>query len=96
MTIYWTEPADELLGFVNTWLIVVPDPIVAPVMPPELVPSVQEKLLGIVAANAMFGLVPLQIVAVDDVVTTGAGFTVTVIVSGIPGHVPVVAVGVTI
>jgi hypothetical protein len=64
-------------------------------MPPVIGPSVQAKLLGAEAVNAIFGLPPLQIVAVADVVTTGLGFTVTMIVKGIPGHEPVVEVGVT-
>jgi hypothetical protein len=44
----------------------------------------------------MLGPVPLHVVAVLAVVTTGAGFTVTVMVKGTPGHEPVVAVGVII
>ena len=44
----------------------------------------------------MFVPVPLQIVFVAVDVTVGAGFTVTVIVTGAPGHEPAVEVGVTI
>ena len=75
--------------------MVEPEPAPAPVMPPVIVPIIQVKLLGAEAVNAIFGLTPLQIVAVVGVVTTGPGFTVTVIVKGIPGHEPVVEVGVT-
>jgi hypothetical protein len=52
----------------------------APVILPMIVPTVQVKLLGALAVNAMFGLVPLQVLAVLAVVTAGVGFTVTVIV----------------
>jgi uncharacterized protein Usg len=45
-----------------------------------IVPTVHVKLLGALAVNAMFGLVPLQVLAVLAVVTAGVGLTVTVIV----------------
>ena len=64
-------------------------------IPPVIVPIVQVKLLATLDVNAISGPVPLQIVNVLSVVTTGPGFTVTVIVKGIPGHEPVVEVGVT-
>jgi hypothetical protein len=54
------------------------------------------NVLGALAVKLMFGPVPLQVVAVLAVVTTGFGFTVTVMVKGAPAHDPVVAVGVTI
>ncbi len=41
---------------------------------------VQENELGVVAANEILGLAPLQTVAVFAVVTVGLGFTVTVTV----------------
>jgi hypothetical protein len=45
----------------------------------------------------MFGLPPLQIAAGEVLVIAGSGFTVTVIVYGVPGQaVPAVDVGVTI
>jgi hypothetical protein len=75
-------------------LIVVPEPALAPVIPPVMVPIVQLKLLPTLAVRAMLGDKPLHTVAVLDVVTTGEGLTVTVIVKGAPGHEPVVAVGV--
>jgi hypothetical protein len=59
--------------------MVLPDPAVAPVIPPEIVPIVQAKLLGAVAASEMFGLAPLQIAAVEGFVTDGVGLTVMVI-----------------
>lgn len=60
-----------------------------------MVPIAQVKLLGTEAAKAIFGLVPLQTVAVLAVVITGTGSTVTVIVNGLPTQDPVVDVGVT-
>jgi hypothetical protein len=68
-----------LLGLVNTWLMVFPDPAVAPVIPPVTVPIVQAKLLAVVADSVMFGLVPLQIAVVDGLVMAGVGFTVITI-----------------
>ena len=79
VTIYCTEPAVALPGFVNTWLMVLPDPAVAPVIPPVIVPIVQAKLLAVVAPSVMLGLVPLQIEAVAGLVIAGVGFTVIVI-----------------
>jgi len=76
--------------------MVKPEPAVAPVMPPVIVPMVQLKVLAIEAVKLMPGLVPLQIVAVGEFVTTGLGLTVTMIENGVPAHEPVVAVGVTI
>jgi len=95
VTIYCTVPA-VLPGLVSTWLMVEPDPLLAPVIPPVIVPIVQEKVLGVLAVKARFGPVPLQIVAAVVDVTTGAGLTVTVIVKGFPTQPPPVDVGVTI
>jgi hypothetical protein len=69
-----------VLGFVRTWLIVLPDPALAPVMPPVIVPIVQVKVLGALAVSEIFGPVALHVEAVAAVVTAGVGFTVTVIV----------------
>jgi hypothetical protein len=80
VTLYWTEPAVLVLGFVNVWLIVPPDPALAPVIPPVIVPIVQANVLGALAARVMFGLVALQVEVVDAFVTAGVGFTVMVIV----------------
>jgi hypothetical protein len=60
--------------------MVVPEPPVAPVIPPVIVPTVQVKLLGTLAVRAIFGEVPLQVPAVLGEVTTGVGLTVTVMV----------------
>lgn len=79
VTIYSTDPT-VLLGFVNNWLIVAPDPALAPVMPPTFAPMVHAKLLGKEAAKEIFVVFPLQIVAVADVEIVAEGFTVTVIV----------------
>lgn len=85
-----------MLGLVNVWLIVEPVPALAPVMLPVIIPIVQLKLLGAVAASAIFVVPPLQIADVFAVVTTGVGLTVTVIVYGVPVQaVAAVEVGVT-
>ena len=52
-------------------------------------------MLAALAVKTIFGLVPLHIVAVDALVTTGVGLTVTVIVKAEPAHAPPVDVGVT-
>jgi hypothetical protein len=96
VTIYCTVPAVALLGFVSVWLIELPDPAVAPVIPPVTVPTVQANVLGALAVNAIEGLPPLQTDVVAALVTAGVGFTVIVIVDGDPGQLPVVDVGVTI
>ena len=57
-----------------------PLPAVAPVMPPVIAPTVQLKVLAMFEVKEIFVAVPLQIVAVDEDVTVGFGFTVTVIV----------------
>ncbi len=95
VTIYCTVPVVLLLGLVSVWLMVLPDPALAPVMPPVIVPTVHVKVLGALAVSAMFGLVPLHVDAVLAVVTAGVGCTVTVMVYGAPGHEPVTEVGVT-
>jgi hypothetical protein len=76
-------------------LIVEPDAALAPVMPPVMVPMVQLNELAAEAVNPILGPVPLHIVAVFAVVTEGLGFTVTVMVYGVPAQLPAVAVGVT-
>jgi len=76
-------------------LIVAPEPALAPVIPPVIVPIVHEKLLATLAVKLIFGPVPLQVVFVAAVVTIGVGFTVTVIVKAAPAQEPVVEVGVT-
>ena len=60
--------------------MVVPEPALAPVTPPVIVPIVQEKLLGAVALKLILILLPLQMMAVLGVTTTGIGLTVTVMV----------------
>jgi hypothetical protein len=95
VTMYCTVPA-VLPGLVSTWLMVEPEPLLAPVIPPVIVPIVHEKELGALAVKLRFGPVPLQIVAAVVEVMTGAGLTVTVMVNGLPTQEPVVDVGVTI
>ena len=77
-------------------MIILPEPALAPVIPPVMVPIVQLNVLGTLAVKLMFGPFPLQALAVLAVVTAGFGFTVTVIVYGVPAQLPVVAVGVTL
>jgi len=60
--------------------MVAPLPALAPVIPPVIVPMVHANVLGTLAVKAILGPVPLQVIAVLAVVTTGLGFTVTVIV----------------
>lgn len=80
VTIYSTVPAVVLLGLDSVCAIVAPDPGVAPVMPPVTVPTVHVNVLAVVAVNAILVVPLLQIAAVLAVVTTGVGFTVTVMV----------------
>ncbi len=77
-------------------MIVVPEPALAPVIPPVMVPMVQLNELAALAVKLILGPVPLQVLAVLAVVTRGFGLIVTVIVKGLPGQEPVVEVGVTI
>ena len=79
VTLYSTLPADVLLGLVRTSSIADPEPALAPVILPEIVPTVQVKLLAVEAVRLIFGLVPLQVLAVAAFVTTGVGLTVTTI-----------------
>ena len=89
-------PAAELLGLFSVCAMVAPDPAVAPVMPPVIVPIVQVNVLAALAVRPILVVPLLQIAAVLAVVTTGLGFTVTVMVYGAPGHAGVaVEVGVT-
>jgi hypothetical protein len=93
--IYSTEPAVALDGLVSVWLIRLPPPAVAPVMPPEMVPIVQVKLDGALEVMEIFGLVALHIATVAGLVITGVGFTVIVIGVAVPAQLPAVDVGVT-
>jgi hypothetical protein len=76
--------------------MVEPDPALAPVIPPVIVPIVQVNVLDALALREIFGLVLLQVEVVVAVVTTGVGLTVTVIVYGEPTQLPDTDVGVTI
>jgi hypothetical protein len=76
-------------------LIVPPDPALAPVMPPTIVPIVQANVLGALDVSVIFGLVALHVEAVAAFVTAGVGLTVIVIVYGAPTQPPVTDVGVT-
>jgi hypothetical protein len=61
-------------------LIVPPDPALAPVMPPTIVPIVHVNVLGALAVSVIFGPVALHVEAVAAFVTAGRGLTVIVIV----------------
>ena len=69
-----------MLGLVRIWSILGPDPALAPVIPPVFVPIVHEKVLGALAVSVILGDVPLQMAAVLELVITGLGLTVTVMV----------------
>lgn len=74
----------------------VPFPALAPVIPPVIVPIVQAKVLEAEAVNGISVLVPLQIVFVFAVITSGTELTVTTIVTGEPAQPPPAEVGVMI
>ena len=76
--------------------MVVPEPELAPLILPDMLPMVQEKLLATLEVNVIFGLTPLHVGAVAVLVTNGIGFTVTVMVDEFPTHPPEIEVGVTI
>jgi hypothetical protein len=76
-------------------LITGPEPGLAPEILPVTAPMVHVKVLGMDEVKEIFGAVPLQILAVNVLVTVGFGLTVTVIVNGDPAHDPDVEVGVT-
>ena len=76
-------------------MIVVPELAEAPLILPEIVPMVHEKLLEILDVKAIFGLVFPQLLYAAALVTEGEGLTVTVIVKGIPTHPLPVEVGET-
>ena len=48
-------------------------PGLAPVMPPVIVPTVQEKLLGVEAVRERLNEAPLHVEALAELVTTGFG-----------------------
>ncbi len=58
-----------------------PDPEVAPVIFPVIVPIDQLKVLGVLDVRLMLVPTPLQAVAVAELVTNAVGFTVTVMVN---------------
>jgi hypothetical protein len=67
-------------GLLNVCAIVAPDPAEAPVIPPVIVPIVQEKLLGILEVRLILVAIPLQVCDVAEVVILGIAFTVAVVV----------------
>jgi hypothetical protein len=75
--------------------MVAPDPGLAPRIPPVTDPTVHVKLDEVEAANEILVADPLHISAAEEVITTGAGLTVTTITYGLPAHNPAVEVGVT-
>ena len=81
---------------VNIWFSESPLLALAPAIEPVLVPNIQANVLEMLAVKVKFGLVPLQILAVLELVIAGLGFTITVIAVGLPTQEPVVEVGVTL
>ena len=71
-------------------MIVLPDPALAPVMPPVIVPTVHVYVLGITEVRLMFEPVPLQTTAVKALEIIGACETVIVLVAvnGAQGPLP--------
>lgn len=84
-----------MLGFVSVWLMAAPELALEPVIAPVIDPIVQLYVLATLAVSVMPVEAPLQMLFVDAFVTTGIGLTVTVIVYGLPAHVPPDDVGVT-
>ena len=80
VTIYATVPEIVLLGLARAWLMVAPDPALAPVIPLVMAPTVQVKVLGTLAVSEIFGPEPLQAIAVAELVTIGLGSTDTVMI----------------
>lgn len=76
--------------------MVAPDPELAPLMLPVLVPKVHANVLGVVAVRPMFGPKPLHILAVVAVVTAGRGSTATVMFELKPTQDAAMEVGVMI
>ena len=72
-----------------------PLPALAPVIPPVIAPMVHVNVLAALAVKFILVEVPLQIDAVFAVVTTGVGWTVTVIVYAGPWQAPAIDVGTT-
>lgn len=79
----------------SVWLIAEPEPAAEPVIEPTIVPMVQVKLLAALAVKLILVEAPLHMVFVAALVTTGVGFTVTVMVEEAPAQEPEVDVGVT-
>ncbi len=61
-----------------------------------MAPIVQLKVLATLAVKEIFGPTPLHVVAVAELLTTGVGFTVTVIVNAAPTQLPPLDAGVII
>ncbi len=95
MTIYSKVPDVVELELVMIWLILEPEPALIPLMPDDTLPIVQLNVLAALAVKLIPVLLPLQILFVDKVVTTGMELTVTVIVSTGPVQLPLVDTGVT-
>lgn len=69
-----------MLGFVRVCAIELPEPALAPVIPPVTAPTTHANELAVLAVSVIFVDVLLQIEAALEFVTTGVGLTVTVIV----------------
>lgn len=81
-------------------LVTATEPVLAfwPVIPPVLIPFVQEKVLGRVADTGIMAIDWLQTLSSVGLVMAGLGFTVTTTVLGMPMQVGVLdtVVGVTV
>jgi hypothetical protein len=84
-----------LTGLNKVWLIEGPEPELAPVILPVIVPNVQEKLLATDDVNGILVVSPLQTDTFRLFVTDAAGITVMVTGKAGPGQDPLIEVGVT-
>ena len=95
ITMYSTVPAEVASGLVKTWLMADPLPALAPEMFPVMLPIVQANVLDTVAERVNPVLVPLHMDTTEELVISGTGLTVTVMVEGEPVQDPAAEVGVT-
>ena len=83
-----------MLLFVRIWFYAGPEPAFAPVIPPVIVPTVQENELATLAVRLISVPAPLHILLVEALVITGKGFTITVRVNALPVQEPFCETGV--
>jgi len=73
-------PTDELLGLERPWVKLLPLPFEAPAIPPVTAPAAHTKVLPVEAVSGRVNEPHVDTVVAE--VTTGVGFTVTVISVG--------------